>query len=587
MLMKKIQQLLKLIIALIFISSCSDIDENFNNANSNTFLENFGNEVSRDFMGEIVDENNNPIQNAQVSIGNLNASTDGNGVFIIKNAPVREKFAFIKVEKVGYVSGSRSLVPSSEMNQVKIMMFANAPVATINSGVASQVTLPNGTKVDFDGAFSDSNGNTYSGVVNVSMFHLETSNDNLSSLMPGMLIAKSDDDNLPKVLETFGMLHVELTGTSGQKLQIAPNHTAQITMKIDDSQIATSPNSIPLWHFDEELGYWVEEGEAIKQGNNYVGNVSHFSWWNYDQFSASALLFLLIKDNNNNPISNLQVAIQRADGAFSMGQISNIFGQVSGFVPANESLNVVIVDACSNLDFLPIQALTANSTNYITLNYAPNSASPLITVNGTLQQCNAQNAINNYVILHYGNNYRSLVSADSNGDFSLSARYCLPDLNYTLTSYDYDNLQTSGEIHYIFPTNTTTVNIGTIQSCNAVSEFISYQIDNNAVVYHLTDINTSYSSNGLIISAYPNASQPGLYLWSLNNTVGNQTSFNIEGGNIGYINQYSTGNVTYTINAYGANVGDYIDISFSGTYVSSIDNQTHTITGIAHVIRDN
>lgn len=579
-------------IFLLFISafvfnSCEWNDDFASNTISDSFTENFGDQVSRDFMGEVVDENNNPIQNVQVSIGNLTANTDANGVFIIKNAPVLEKFAYIKTEKSGFASGSRSLAPTSGTNHVKIMMIANTPITTVNSDVASEVTLPNGTKVNFDGAFKDITGNTYSGVVNVSMYHLESSNEDLSSLMPGMLIAKSNDDNSPKVLKTFGMLHVELTGASGQKLQIATNHVAQISMKIDDNQLATSPNTIPLWHFDENLGYWKEEGFATKQGNYYVGNVSHFSWWNCDQFFVSSYLALTIKDNNNNPIPYLQVGIQRADGSFSMGQTTNNLGQVSGYVPANEGLNVVIVDACTNFDFLPIQALTANTTNYQTLNYTPNSASPLITVNGTLQQCNAQNVTNSYVILHYGNNYRRLVSADSNGDFSLSASYCLPDLNYTLTSYDYDNLQTSGEIHYIFPTNTTSVNIGTIQSCNAVSEFISYQIDNNAVVYHLSDINTFNSSNGLTISAYANTSQPGLYLWSLNNNVGNQSSFNIEGGNVGVINQYTTGNVTYTINAYGANVGDYIDLSFSGTYVSSIDNQTHTITGIAHVIRDN
>lgn len=570
--------------AFVFIS-CEWNDDFTSNTISDSFSENFGDQVSRDFMGEVVDENNNPIQNAQVSIGNLNVNTDANGVFIIKNAPVFEKFAYIKTEKSGFVSGSRSLSPSLGMNQVKIMMLSNTPVATINSGVASEVTLPNGTKVNFDGAFSDSNGNTYSGVVNVSMYHLESSNDNLSSLMPGMLIAKSNDDNSPKALKTFGMLHVELTGASGQKLQIATNHVAQISMKIDDNQLTTSPSTIPLWHFDEDFGYWKEEGFATKQGNYYVGNVSHFSWWNCDQFFVSSYLGLTIKDNNNNPIPYLTVSIQRGDGSFSMGQITNNLGQVSGYVPANESLNAVIIDACENPIFLPIGTLSANSINDVNLIYTPNGSANLVTLEGNLKDCNSVNVTSGYVLLEYGIYHKRYVPTDANGNFTINSMYCSPDLNYTLTGFDFSSLQTTGQINYIYPLNTMIVNVGNLMTCNAVSEFISYQIDNDPTIYHLSNIDVNYTPNGLSISTFNNPVQNGILIWCASTTLGNQIAFGIEGSDVGLIDE-SSSSFTFTLNSFG-NVGDFVDISFYGSYLSVIDNQTHTITGIAHVIRDN
>ena len=64
----------------------------------------------------------------------------------------------------------------------------------------------------------------------------------------------------------------------GQKLNLKEGHTAEIVVQIDDSQLATAPNTITLWHFDEEKGYWKEDGVATKVGNKYVGEVSHFSW---------------------------------------------------------------------------------------------------------------------------------------------------------------------------------------------------------------------------------------------------------------------------------------------------------------------
>ncbi|MCG2611443.1 hypothetical protein LZZ90_07980 [Flavobacterium sp. SM15] len=210
-----------------------------------------------------------------VKIGTNTVQTDANGVFIINGADVYENFAYIITKKSGYIDGSRALIPTDGKNKVKIMMITNVPVQTVQSGTTSEVTLPNGTKVNFDGAFQDENGNAYSGTVQVFMYHLESSNGNLSSLMPGMLYAQDKDGN-EKILETYGMMNVELKGASGQKLQIANGHTAQITMDIDDAQLSNAPTTIPLWHFDEVNGYWKEEGSAQKVGSNYVGRVSHF-----------------------------------------------------------------------------------------------------------------------------------------------------------------------------------------------------------------------------------------------------------------------------------------------------------------------
>ncbi|WP_445717445.1 hypothetical protein [Flavobacterium sp.] len=582
--MKKIKQLFLLLLVTTFFVSCTDIDDNLNNNSSNSFTENFGNQVSRDFMGEIVDENNNPIQNVIVTIGTSAVQTDENGIFIIKNAFVYEKLAYIKANKVGFINGSRTLVPTTGMNQVKIMMIASIPVAIVHSGQNSEVTLPNQTKINFDGAFEDESGNLYSGDVSIFAYHLETSNEDLMDLMPGMLYAEALDGSA-KVLETFGMLHVELKGNIGQKLQIAAEHTAQIAMKIDVTQTSSAENTIPLWHFDEVNGYWKEEGEASKQGDYYVGNVSHFSWWNCDQFLTRTFLNLTIKDNNNNPLSYSNVSIQRANTSVSFSQLTDVNGFTRGYVPANENLNAVLIDACENLIYLPIGTLSANSINNVNLIYTPNGSANLVTVEGNLKDCNSVNVTSGYVVLEYGNYHKRYVPTDANGDFTINSMYCLPDLNYTLTGFDFSSLQTTGQINYIYPLNTMVVNVGNLMTCNAISEFISYQIDNDATIYHLGNIDVSYSPNGLSISTFNNSVQSGILIWCNSNTLGNQITFSIEGSDVGLIDQSST-SIIFTLNSFG-NVGDFIDVSFYGSYQSIIDNQTHTITGIAHVIRDN
>ncbi len=156
----------------------------------------------------------------------------------------------------------------------------------------------------------DVNGNAYNGNVNVAMFHLKPSDQYLNELMPGSFLANNTDGN-SRIMETYGMLHVQLTGASGQNLQIASGHTAEMTVVIDATQTSTAPATIPLWSFNETTGIWQEEGSATKVGNAYVGNVSHFSWWNCDAQFPQCLLNVHIQNATALPLSNVTVKLFR------------------------------------------------------------------------------------------------------------------------------------------------------------------------------------------------------------------------------------------------------------------------------------
>ena len=120
-----------------------------------TLVESFGNSSNSDFMGRVVDLQNNPVSGATVQIGNSTTDTDMNGVFIIRDAQVFEKFAFIKVNKAGFLHGSRSVVPTAGLNQVQIMLLPQTVTQTVSSGSATTVSLSNGAAVDLSGAYSN------------------------------------------------------------------------------------------------------------------------------------------------------------------------------------------------------------------------------------------------------------------------------------------------------------------------------------------------------------------------------------------------------------------------------------------------
>jgi hypothetical protein len=340
--MKKILFVSFVIILILPFSGCNvnDGTSGLPGNPDNAFAQNFGSEIAKDFIGQVVDINNNPLQGVAITIGTKTALTDVNGVFIVNAATVHEQFAYITAEKVGYFDGSRSLVPSpTGKNNVRIMMIANTPTATIQSDEASEVSLPDGSKVSVDGAFQDENGNGYSGTVSVAVYHLKASEEKLDKLMPGMLYGQTEM-NQEAILETYGMLNVELRGATGQRLNLSDGHTAEILMPIETSQLGSAPTLIPLWHFDEARGYWKEDGVATRVGNNYVGDVSHFSWWNCDAFSQMVTLTVKLVDANGNPLSNLGVGLIANGATYPVMGITNANGLVSGLIPANQGLTL-------------------------------------------------------------------------------------------------------------------------------------------------------------------------------------------------------------------------------------------------------
>jgi hypothetical protein len=591
--MKKIFSLfLLLFLAVNFYSCESNNDENQNSGpNDETFTQNFGSTVSRDFIGQVVDLNDDPIQGVTIKIGTSTAQTDVNGVFIINGASVYERFTFIKATKSGYIDGSRSMVPTTGSNNVKIMLLANTPIQTIQSGSVSEVALPSGTKVVFDGSFEDANGNDYSGSVQVALFHLLPSDVNFDKLMPGMLYAQTNT-NAQVGLETFGMINVELRGSSGQKLNLKEGHTAEIAVQIDDSQLAAAPNTIPLWHFDEEKGYWKEDGVATKVGNKYVGEVSHFSWWNCDAPFPLVTLTVTIVDANGNGISNVGVGLLANGNTWPVIGYTNNNGQVSGLVPSNQTMILNVYPdyySCNSSNVIyssSIGPFTANTTlPNIVINNSPTTMSS--TVVGSLVKCDNTNVTNGYVILNRAGGYS--VTPVTNGTFSFNEIYCPSNTQFTLKGFDLENLQKTDSIAYNFTAPIT--NIGNLQACTAVNEFISYQIDGGTPVFLVENVTGGSNSQGGLPSGGLNlygfsGNNQGMSIWGNTNVPGIYTTaqFSIEGSGVGYIYSGITNTIQFNLNQVGV-IGQYIDLTFSGTFTDSTG--LHTLTGVAHVIRDN
>lgn len=572
------------------------------NVTPTDFQEYFGNEITRSFLGNVVDANNNPIENVLISIGSTQVQTDDNGVFIIENAQVNERFAYIKAKKTGYIHGSRSLTPTSGVNKVTIMLLEETIAGSTSSGTEETISISNGASVSLKGNYIKEDGSAYSGNLDVIIHHLDPTNEATNLQMPGMLYAENTEGQ-ERMLQTLGMLAVELKGNAGEDLNLAEGSTAEIKIPVDASLLSTAPSTIPLWYFDEDKGYWIEEGQATLVGNFYIGTVTHFSFWNCDIPAEAINLCVTIINDSEIPFANTRVSITSATYGTRSGY-TNDTGEVCGLIPRNETLeiNVYEYDICGNnaIYTASIGPYTNDDNLSITITETSNIISE--TVTGTFNDCSENPITDGYVVLTYGN--QKFFDLVTEGTFEINMLRCSSFNNFTIEAVDTDNLQTTGEINYTFATPQT--QLGDLISCDAITEFIQYTIDDDSdeSVLIATNINANFNTDGtsganynLTISGQGNANNTPnrcFYLFgALNSTpyTGTYDNLDFQAQNDTGLNiseclgiSQTNNNITYNVTALG-DAGEYIDINFSGSY-EDYDGNAHTITGVIHVIRD-
>jgi hypothetical protein len=433
--------------------------------------------VTASIKGVVVNENDLPVMGATVTVGTYTATTNAYGVFEFRNKSISQNNTYIKVTKNGYFIGSRSMMATpSRTHQVRVKLIPKTTTGTVNAASGGVVTMASGTKVTFPAsAIVDASGNAYTGTVNVAMAYLNPTATDLASTIVGDLrgITTNGTEN---VLETYGMVGVELTGTSGQSLKIATGKTAELSAPIPTVLQASAPATIALWHFDEVKGRWMEEGSATKVGNNYVGNVSHFSFWNYDIGANGVTLCVKVVNPNNQPLNNVPVRIRRTTvpSSVSYGYTDSL-GNVCGAVFKNEALVLEVLDRCGGVVY--------------TQNIGPYSANASITVTATIPTVNTITLTGNvtncsnaavtsgsvYVVTNNGYHYNAPVNAS--GAFSLTIINCSGNtINYTALPIDNGALQQGAAVGGT-ATNGA-INLGTLQACGASSQqYINALID--------------------------------------------------------------------------------------------------------------
>jgi uncharacterized cupin superfamily protein len=261
-------------------------------------------------------------------------------------------------------------------------------------------------------------------------------------------------------LKSFGMVGVELMDEGGQPLQIKAGKTATLNVNIPQDRVAAAPSTIPLWFFNDSTGLWKQEGSAIKNGDSYTGEVSHFTFWNCDDPYEYVKIHAHIVNNAGLPVSAAKVQIRDASGS-SAYDYTDGNGYVDGFVPKNQALTIEVLNSCGQSAYSGNIGPFNTETNLGNITLAQSTTS----IQGTAVSCTGAPVTDGYVqmLINGTTEFASVI----NGSFSLTFINCQGNTTAQLIAVDNATLKQGNPV----TVNITgsSINAGQLTACGVSS----------------------------------------------------------------------------------------------------------------------
>lgn len=241
------------------------------------------------FSGRIAGPGGRPVGRAQVAVNGTSGVTAPDGSFQLVVPPARRYV--LNVQAAGYAPQTRLFDRPSNGHVWKLV-----PVQVTTADPTRRIDLTDrrpalgkrrGATVTIPAnALVDAAGKAPSGPLSAAVATLDLGADEA----PGDWIARDGANEIGLV--SYGLAFVEVTDAAGTKYNLAPGQSAEVSIPIPPSMVATAPAQMPIWSLDPKDGYWKPLGTATLDAAtaSYKGKVPHFSTINMDQPGPVACL---------------------------------------------------------------------------------------------------------------------------------------------------------------------------------------------------------------------------------------------------------------------------------------------------------
>ena len=242
--------------------------------------------------------------------------------------------------------------------------------------------------------------------------YIDVSSTNDSQIIEGDLLGRNEVRS--GLLTPYSMVEVILTGESGENLELtAP---ASLSMAIPQVLRSEAPAEAPLFFYDVDQGIWIEDGTAIRVGNNYEAQVDHFTIWVVAELNGLVVIEGQISSESDNyPYANYRLDRQGVRNTLRT-RIADQNGQFVSLVNTDDAYDLNILDDCGNI-ILSEEVITMSDDISVSVDVGP-LADQLI-LSGFITDCDGNVTTDGYVRIEFADNgFRKLVPLDDEGAYT-------------------------------------------------------------------------------------------------------------------------------------------------------------------------
>ena len=234
-----------------------------------------------------------PIEGVRVGLPDTDnfTTTGDNGYYELIDVEPGE--VQVRFTKRGFTTNMRDTeVDGWETRTLNARLLGVDAIALLGSADGGSVETSE-FRVDFRaGSFvSKADGTAISGDVEVAVTHIDPTTDEIWAA-PNDFTALAGEDDITVGLSSYAMVDVQMTA-DGEEVELADGQPASVEMVIPDDlpemQQIELGDTIPIWHFDDDLATWVLEGEttvvpSTTDPGRLAGRLDapYFSAWNLD-----------------------------------------------------------------------------------------------------------------------------------------------------------------------------------------------------------------------------------------------------------------------------------------------------------------
>ena len=244
-------------------------------------------------LGRVTDLQGNPLDGVRVDFDGRSTESLANGRFMFSDAAGDPRP--LVATAPGWSRAWRTVAAISDASQELELRLAPArSVQLPDAALGGVIDGDDGVQIELPAApLVRSDGTAASGPFTV-QWALMNSRPGLRA-SPGGLWAQ-DALGERALLESFGMVDVQLW-QGDEPLQLRGDEPARLRFPLAATAEYEDGASAPLWHFDEELGLWSQQGWGEVHGGVFEAQVPHFSTWNCDDtFETTCITGRLVDD---------------------------------------------------------------------------------------------------------------------------------------------------------------------------------------------------------------------------------------------------------------------------------------------------